>query len=268
MDNGFHGRTLATLAATGNPAAQRGFEPLMPGFVRVPYDDIGAVRRAAAEAPDIVAVLVETVQGEGGVRAAGAAYLRELRALCDRHGWLLMADEVQTGMGRTGAWFGYRHAGVVPDVVTLAKGLGNGFPIGACLARGPAAALFSPGGHGSTFGGNPLACRVGCAVIDVMAREQLPQRAAVLGRRLLAALRTALHGHPHVLAIRGQGLMIGIELDRPCAGLVGRALEQQRLLITVTRGSTLRLLPPLICSEAQIDDIAARVARLLDTDET
>ena len=268
MDNGFHGRTLATLAATGNPAAQRGFEPLMPGFVRVPYDDIGAVRRAAAEAPDIVAVLVETVQGEGGVRAAGAAYLRELRALCDRHGWLLMADEVQTGMGRTGAWFGYRHAGVVPDVVTLAKGLGNGFPIGACLARGPAAALFSPGGHGSTFGGNPLACRVGCAVIDVMVREQLPQRATVLGRRLLAALHAALHGHPDVLAIRGQGLMIGIELDRPCAGLVGRALEQQRLLITVTRGSTLRLLPPLICSEAQIDDIAARVARLLDTNET
>lgn len=159
MDNGFHGRTLATLAASGSRAAQHGFEPLLPGFVRVPYDDIDALCQAAAQSPDIVAVLIEPVQGEGGIRVAGADYLRALRTLCDRHGWLLMLDEIQTGMGRTGTWFGYQHAGIVPDVVTLAKALGNGFPIGACLARGAAADLFAPGQHGSTFGGNPLACR-------------------------------------------------------------------------------------------------------------
>lgn len=263
MDNSFHGRSLATLAATGNPAVQRGFEPLMPGFVRVPYDDIESVRRAAAQSPDIVAVLVEPVQGEGGVHVASAGYLQALRQLCDEHDWLLMVDEVQTGLSRTGAWFGFQHAGVLPDVVTLAKALGNGFPIGACLARGAAAELFSPGQHASTFGGNPLACRVACTVLDIMEREQIPQRVATLGRRLLAALQEALRHHPNVVAVRGQGLMVGIELDRYCAELVGRARDEQHLLLTVTRGTTIRLLPPLICDEAQIDDIAARVARLL-----
>lgn len=263
MDNSFHGRTLATLAATGNPAVQHGFEPLMPGFVRVPYDDIEAIRQAATQSPDIVAVLVEPAQGEGGVRVPSSGYLQALRQLCDEHDWLLMVDEVQTGLGRTGAWFGFQHAGVVPDVVTLAKALGNGFPIGACLARGAAAELFSPGQHASTFGGNPLACRVGCTVLDIMEREHIPQRAATLGRRLLAALQEALGNHPNVVAVRGLGLMVGIELDRNCAELVGRARDEQRLLITVTRGTTIRLLPPLICDEAQIDDIAARVARLL-----
>ncbi len=263
MENSFHGRTLATLAATGNPAAQRGFEPLMPGFVRVPYDDIEALRDAARQFPGIVAVLVEPVQGEGGVRAASAGYLQALRQLCDTHDWLLMVDEVQTGLGRTGSWFGFQQAGVVPDVITLAKALGNGLPIGACLARGRAAELFSPGQHASTFGGNPLACRVACTVLDILAREQLPQRAATLGRRLLAALRQGLGNHADVVAIRGLGLMVGIELNRQCPELVGRALEDQRLLITVTRGTTLRLLPPLICDDAQIDDIAARVIRLL-----
>lgn len=263
MDNSFHGRTLATLAATGNPAVQHGLEPLMPGFVRVPYDDIEAIRQAATQSPDIVAVLVEPAQGEGGVRVPSSGYLQALRQLCDEHDWLLMVDEVQTGLGRTGAWFGFQHAGVVPDVVTLAKALGNGFPIGACLARGAAAELFSPGQHASTFGGNPLACRVGCTVLDIMEREHIPQRAATLGRRLLAALQEALGNHPNVVAVRGLGLMVGIELDRNCAELVGRARDEQRLLITVTRGTTIRLLPPLICDEAQIDDIAARVARLL-----
>ncbi|UCV08941.1 aspartate aminotransferase family protein [Dechloromonas denitrificans] len=263
MENSFHGRTLATLAATGNPAVQRGFEPLMPGFLRVPYDNMAAVRQAAEQTPGIVAVLVEPVQGEGGVRVASTDYLRELRMLCDQFDWLLMIDEVQTGMGRTGTWFGYQHAGVMPDVITLAKGLGNGFPIGACLARGPAAELFSPGRHGSTFGGNPLACRVGCTVLDVMESDAIPARAATLGRRLLAGLQDALNGHPNVLAVRGLGLMAGIELDRRCGELVGRALNEQRLLITVTREATIRLLPPLVCSEAQIDDIVARVARLL-----
>ena len=263
MENSFHGRTLATLAATGNPAAQRGFEPLMPGFVRVPYDDIEALRDAARQFPGIVAVLVEPVQGEGGVRAASAGYLQALRQLCDAHDWLMMVDEVQTGLGRTGSWFGFQQAGIVPDVITLAKALGNGLPIGACLARGRAAELFSPGQHASTFGGNPLACRVACTVLDILAREQLPQRAATLGRRLLAALQEGLNSCPEVVAIRGLGLMVGIELNRQCPELVGRALEEQRLLITVTRGTTLRLLPPLICDDAQIDDIAARVIRLL-----
>lgn len=263
MDNSFHGRTLATLAATGNPAVHRGFEPLMPGFVRVPYDNIEAIRQVAAQSPDIVAVLVEPVQGEGGVHAASAGYLQALRQLCDEHDWLMMIDEVQTGLGRTGTWFGFEHAGIEPDVITLAKALGNGFPIGACLARGKAAELFSPGHHASTFGGNPLACRVGCTVLDIMQRDHIPQRAAASGRRLLAALKLALGNHPDVVAVRGIGLMIGIELNGPCAELVGRAREEQRLLITVTRGTTVRLLPPLICDDAQIDDIAARITRLL-----
>lgn len=263
MENSFHGRTLATLAATGNPAVHRGFEPLMPGFVRVPFDNIEAISQVAAQSPDIVAVLVEPVQGEGGVHAASAGYLQALRQLCDEHDWLMMIDEVQTGLGRTGTWFGFEHAGIKPDVITLAKALGNGFPIGACLARGKAAQLFSPGHHASTFGGNPLACRVGCTVLDIMQRDHIPQRAAASGRRLLAALKLALGNHPEVVSVRGIGLMIGIELNGPCAELVGRAREEQRLLITVTRGNTVRLLPPLICDDAQIDDIAARITRLL-----
>ena len=263
MDNGFHGRTIGTLSASGNPAKQAGFEPLLDGFVRVPYDDIEAVRQAAEQHPDIVAVLLEPVQGEGGIRVASIAYLRELRALCDRHGWLLMLDEIQAGMGRTGAWFGHQHAGITADVMTLAKALGNGLPIGTCVARGAAAELFSPGLHGSTFGGNPLACRVACSVLDIMQRDELPLRAALLGERLLGRLQQALGDHPDVIAIRGRGLMVGIELSRPCKELVGRALSEQRLLITVTRDSTIRLLPALICSEAQIDDIAQRITQLL-----
>ncbi|MBK5010479.1 aspartate aminotransferase family protein [Pseudomonas sp. S60] len=263
MENSFHGRTLATLAATGNPAVQRGFEPLMPGFIRVPYDDIDAVRQVAAQSPNVVAVLVEPVQGEGGVHAASVGYLQALRQVCDEHDWLMMIDEVQTGLGRTGTWFGFQHAGIEPDVITLAKALGNGFPIGACLAHGKAAELFSPGHHASTFGGNPLACRVGCTVLDIMQRDHLPQRAAASGRRLLAALKLALGSHPQVVSIRGLGLMVGIELDHPCTDLVNKARDEQRMLITVTRGNTVRLLPPLICDDAQIDDIAARMARLL-----
>lgn len=266
MENGFHGRTIATLSATGNPSKQSGFEPLLPGFLRLPYNDIDAVRQAAQQSPDIVAVLIEPVQGEGGIRVAGADYLRAVRALCNQHGWLLMLDEIQAGMGRTGAWFGHQHAGIEPDVMTLAKALGNGFPIGTCLARGAAADLLSPGQHGSTFGGNPLACRVACTVLDIMARDKLPERAAVLGARLLAGLRKALSDHPNVTAIRGQGLMAGIEMDRNCKELVGRALEEQHLLITVTRDTVIRLLPPLICNEMQIDDIVVRVARLLSAD--
>ena len=268
MENAFHGRTIATLTATDNPAKQQGFEPLLPGFLRVPFNDIDAVRRMAEQSPDIVAVLIEPVQGEGGIRVADAAYLRALRTLCDQQGWLLMLDEIQCGMGRTGAWFAHQHTGIVPDVMTVAKALGNGFPIGACLARGEVADLLSPGQHGTTFGGNPLACRVGCTVLDIMARDDLPKRAATLGDRLLSGLRDALAGHPEVVTIRGLGLMVGIELNRDCKELVGRALNEQRLLITVTRNSTIRLLPALICDEAQIDDIVARVAALLSPEAT
>lgn len=268
MENAFHGRTIATLTATDNPAKQQGFEPLLPGFLRVPFNDIDAVHRMAEQSCDIVAVLIEPVQGEGGIRVADAAYLRALRTLCDQQGWLLMLDEIQCGMGRTGAWFAHQHTGIVPDVMTVAKALGNGFPIGACLARGEVADLLSPGQHGTTFGGNPLACRVGYTVLDIMARDDLPKRAATLGDRLLSGLRDALAGHPEVVTIRGLGLMVGIELNRDCKELVGRALSEHRLLITVTRNSTIRLLPALICDEAQIDDIVARVAALLSPEAT
>lgn len=264
MEGSFHGRTLATLAATGNPAVHRGFEPLMPGFVRVPYNDLAKAQEAAEREPDIVAVLVEPVQGEGGVRVASPDYLRGLRTLCNERGWLLMLDEVQTGMGRTGRWFGYQHAGVQPDVVTLAKGLGNGFPIGACLARGEAASLFAPGHHGSTFGGNPLACRVACTVLDILEQESIPERAEASGHRLQEGLRKHLANTPGVVAIRGQGMMVGIELEHPCSDLVGTSLTEQRLLISVTRDYTIRLLPPLICDETQIDDIVFRINELLN----
>ena len=268
MENAFHGRTIATLSATDNAVKQQGFEPLLSGFLRVPYDDIEAVRRMAEQSPDIVAVLIEPVQGEGGIRVASAGYLRELRALCDRHGWLLMLDEIQCGMGRTGAWFAHQHAGIVPDVITVAKALGNGFPIGGCLARGDVADLLSPGQHGTTFGGNPLACRVACTVLDIMARDDLPKRAAAMGKRLLTRLRETLDEHPDVIAIRGLGMMVGVELNRNCKELVGRALAEQHLLITVTRDATIRLLPALICDEAQIDDIVARIADLLSSRTT
>ncbi|WP_325950295.1 aspartate aminotransferase family protein [Pseudomonas putida] len=263
MENSFHGRTLATLAATGNPAVHRGFEPLMPGFVRAPYDDIDAIRAIAVREPDVVAVLVEPVQGEGGVRVASQEYLREIRQICDENEWLLMVDEVQTGMGRTGAWFGYQHAQILPDVITLAKGLGNGYPIGACLARGYAAELFYPGSHGSTFGGNPLACRIAHCVIEIMEKGQVPQHAAEMGRHLLQELRIQLAKTPGVVSVRGHGLMVGIELDAPCGPLVHKALEQERLLISVTREKTIRLLPTLISTRDEIDEIVRRVKRLL-----
>ncbi|WP_423836475.1 aspartate aminotransferase family protein [Stutzerimonas stutzeri] len=263
MENSFHGRTLATLAATGNPSVHRGFEPLMPGFMRAPYADIDAVMELASQCSNIVAVLVESVQGEGGVRIAPIAYMQALRDLCTANDWLFMVDEVQTGFGRTGAWFGYQHAGVLPDVITLAKGLGNGFPIGACLARGAAADLFSPGHHGSTFGGNPMACRIGCTVVDVMERDRVPQHAKAMGQRFEGALRQGLGGCDGVVAIRAFGLMVGIEMNRPCGELVAYALEHEALLISVTRGQTIRLLPALICTEEEIDEIAARLSRLV-----
>ncbi|GAB6068511.1 aspartate aminotransferase family protein [Methylothermus subterraneus] len=257
----FHGRTLATLSATGNPKVQQGFAPLVSGFVRVPYDDPGAVA-ALAQDRDIVAVLVEPIQGEGGVRIPAPGYLRQLRALCDRHGWLLMLDEVQTGIGRTGAWFACQHEGIVPDVMTLAKALGNGFPIGACLARGEAAEVLQPGMHGSTFGGNFLACAVALEVLRTIARDHLLARAAALGARLLAEFGRRLSDCPQVRAVRGCGLMLGIELDRPCAALVSAALARG-LLINVTAGNVVRLLPPLILEDEQAEFLAETLAALI-----
>lgn len=264
MSNSFHGRTLATLAATDNRNVQQGFEPLMGGFIRVPYNEIEALRDLVSN-KSIVAVLLEPVQGEGGVHCASPTYLSAVRQLCDKQDWLLMMDEVQTGMGRTGQWFGFQHADITPDVITLAKGLGNGFPIGACLAQGKAAQLFAAGSHASTFGGNPLGCRIACQVIDIMQRDLIPQKAAQLGQQLLADLCQKLKDHPNVLAIRGIGLMVGIELNYPAIDLVSRALIEQRLLITITRKQTIRLLPALICTAEQVDDIVFRISRLLAT---
>ena len=262
MENSFHGRTLATLSATGNRKVQAGFEPLVKGFLRVPYDDLEAVENVAKPPPEVVAVLVEPVQGEGGVRVPQEKYLSALRVLCDKHGWLLMLDEIQTGMGRTGQMFAHQKEALSPDVVTLAKGLGNGMPIGACMARGEAAELFQPGNHGSTFGGNPLACAAGLAVIKTLQKESLPERAEELGLRIITALELALGDQEYITDIRGQGLLIGIELDRPCGELVGMAL-QRGLLINVTAGNTIRLLPPLVISDEDADYLVQSLAELI-----
>jgi acetylornithine/N-succinyldiaminopimelate aminotransferase len=262
-DHSFHGRTLATLSATGNAKVHAGFEPLVEGFVRVPYDDVSAIERAAAESPAVVAILVEPIQGEGGIVIPEPDYLPALRALCDRRALLLMLDEVQTGMGRTGAWFAHQHSGIVADVMTLAKALGNGVPIGACLARAEAAAALKPGSHGSTFGGNPLACAAALAVVETIRREMLVERAAGAGARLLSSLERALAGQNCVVELRGRGLMVGIELDRPCGELVGMALESG-LLINVTADRVVRLLPPLIISDQQLDEIASTLGKLIE----
>ncbi|WP_226645406.1 aspartate aminotransferase family protein [Microbulbifer variabilis] len=262
MERAFHGRTLATLTATGNEKVQQGFAPLPEGFLRVPFNDVQAIENLAQQHSNIVAILVEPIQGEGGVRLPDLDYLNKLRALCDRQDWLLMLDEIQTGNGRSGKMFAYQHAGIVPDVLTTAKGLGNGVPIGACLARGKAARLFTAGSHGSTFGGNPLACRAGLAVLETLEAEWLIERAEKLGAQLLHSLRLRLSDCPGVVEIRGLGLMIGIELDRPCAELVERAREQA-LLINVTAGNVVRLLPPLTLTDGECQQLAADIGTLI-----
>jgi acetylornithine/N-succinyldiaminopimelate aminotransferase len=266
-ENSFHGRTLATLTATGNRKTQAGFEPLVRGFLRVAYNDLEALQTIAKNSAEVVAVLLEPVQGEGGVNVPDDDYLAGVRAVCDQYGWLMMLDEVQTGMGRTGQWFAYQHTAIVPDVITLAKGLANGVPIGACLARGEAANTFKPGNHATTFGGNPLACSAALAVLDVIESDHLPARAAELSTRMVTRLRDKLiprdGTEPKLVnAIRSKGLMIGIELDRPCGELVGQAL-QQGLLINVTAERVIRLLPPLILSDQQADQIVDTVAELV-----
>lgn len=264
MENAFHGRTLGTLSASDGPAVRLGFDSLPGDFVKVPFGDLPALDTVCQTyGHRITAVLMEPVQGESGVQLAPPGYLKAVRERCSRRGWLLMLDEIQTGMGRTGQWFAFQHEGIVPDVMTLAKGLGNGVPIGACLARGKAAELFTPGSHGSTFGGNPLACRVGCTVIDIIQDQDLLENARQQGERLLAGLRAILSEHPDVLAIRGKGLMVGIELTRPLPNLTAIAAQEHGLLINVTRGKTIRLLPPLTIDEREVDAIVLGVCKTL-----
>ena len=264
MENAFHGRTLGTMAASDGPSVRLGFQRLPGDFIKVGFGDLTALDTVTREfGARIVAVLLEPIQGESGVQLAPPGYLKALRAHCSQHGWLLMLDEIQTGIGRTGTWFAFQQEGIVPDVMTLAKGLGNGIPIGACLARTSVAKLFTPGSHGSTFGGNPLACRVGCTVLDIIEEQGLLENAARQGERLLARLRVELSEHPQVLAIRGRGLMIGIELATPQRDLAERAAREQGLLLNVTRGKVIRLLPPLTLDSKEVEMIVRAIARLL-----
>ena len=261
-EKAFHGRSIATLSATGNPKVQAGFGPLVEGFIRVPQNDIEALRRATEGNPNVVAVFFETIQGEGGVNPMRIEYLQQLRKLCDERGWLMMIDEVQCGMGRTGKWFAHQWANIVPDVMPLAKGLGSGVPVGAVVAGPKAANVLQPGNHGTTFGGNPLAMRAGVETIRIMEEDGLLQNAATVGAHLQAALRAALGSLSGVKEVRGQGLMIGVELDKPCGALVGRAAEAG-LLISVTAESVIRIVPPLILTTAEADEIVARLTPLV-----
>ncbi|GAB6033895.1 acetylornithine transaminase [Galenea microaerophila] len=262
MDNSFHGRTLATLSATGNPKVHAGFEPLVEGFVRVPFDDI-AVIEAVKDNPEIVAILVEPIQGEGGIHVPQPGYLSALKKLCEQQQWLLMVDEVQTGIGRTGQWFAYQHEAIVPDVMTSAKALGNGVPIGACLARGQAADVLVPGTHGTTFGGNPLACAAALAVIETLEQENWIETIAQRGQAYLEQLQQALGHHPMVKQIRGRGFMFGIQLHQPCGQLVAQALEKG-VLINVTREDTIRLLPPFVITDQELAQVTETLTTLIN----
>lgn len=266
MDKAFHGRTMATLSATGNRKTQAGFEPLVSGFIRVPYDDIEAVKQIAARNSNVVAILVEPVQGEGGINIPkdASGYLEALREVCDAHDWLLMLDEVQTGIGRTGTWFAFQHTNITPDVMSLAKGLGSGVPIGACVAKGKAAEVFSYGKHGSTFGGNPLATAAGLATLNIIQEEKLRENADKIGNLITETLAAELKGVKGLVAIRHAGLMIGIELNKPCAELVKLALAD-KLLINVTADNVVRLLPPLVMNEAEANTLVQKLASLIKT---
>ena len=261
-ENSFHGRTLATLSATGNSKVHAGYEPLVPGFLHVPYNNIDAIQLAVTKDKNIIAVMLEPILGEGGIVVPDEGFLRNVRAICDEHEIFLILDEIQTGLCRTGKWFACQHEDVLPDVMTLAKSLGNGVPIGACLARGVAAELIQPGSHGSTFGGNPLASRAALAVLDVLANNNLMDRAAKLGAEMLAGFKDALTSVNGVMSIRGKGLMFGIELDRDCSELVKIALSEN-LLINVTAGNVVRLLPPLIVSDQEAKQIIETVSRII-----
>jgi acetylornithine aminotransferase len=258
----FHGRSIATLSATGNPKIQKGFGPLVEGFIRVPLNDIDALKKATEGNPNVVAVFFEAIQGEGGIHPMALEYMRQVRALCDERDWLMMIDEVQCGMGRTGKWFAHQWAGIVPDVMPLAKGLGSGVPIGAVVAGPRAANIFGPGNHGTTFGGNPLAMRAGIETIRIMEEQKLLENAATVGAHLKSALEREFEGLTGVKEVRGQGLMLGIELDRPCGIILNRACDAG-LLLSVTADSVIRLVPPLILSVAEADEIVAILAPLV-----
>ena len=262
MDNSFHGRTMATLSASGNRKVQAGFEPLVQGFIRAPYNNVDAIKNIAENNNNVVAILVEPIQGEGGINIPDPDYLNQLREICDQQNWLLMLDEIQTGMCRTGEWFAFQHNKIQPDVMTLAKALGNGVPIGACLANEKAGEVFQPGNHGSTFGGNPLMCATASTVIDIIKAENLQNNASRMGDYMLNAFKDRLGQLDGVSDIRGIGLMIGIELDNDCPELVKLALEN-KLLINVTAGSVIRLLPPLIIDQQQADTIVNTVSELV-----
>ncbi len=259
FEGSFHGRTMATLSATGNAKVHNGFSPLVDSFLTLPYNDIAAIERVAGENPNIVAVMVEPILGEGGIEVPDDNYLQQIRSLCDEHNWLMVCDEIQTGVGRTGHWFASLGQGVMPDVITSAKALGNGIPIGACITGGAAAQLIQPGHHGSTFGGNPFATHVAHAVLTVMERDQLPARAEAAGKRLHSALKNHLHNRPEVKEIRGKGMMLGIVLDTDCSELVRTGLEN-RVVFNVTAGNVVRLLPPYNLSDAEVDEVAERVS--------
>lgn len=261
-ERSFHGRTMATLTASGNRKVQAGFEPLIRGFVRAPFNDIVALENIAKNNTSIVAILIEPIQGEGGIHIADDEYLRQVRALCDQHDWLMMLDEIQSGLCRTGKWFTYQHAQCLPDVLASAKALGNGMPIGACLVRDKAASLFGPGNHGSTFGGNPLACKVALEVLNILEKEGLTEQAHNRGQYLTNRLNETLQQHETVKEIRGRGLMMGVELNYPCGHLVQDALDA-KLLINVTAERVIRLLPPLIISEQECDIIADTLAKII-----
>lgn len=261
-EKAFHGRSIATLSATGNPKVHAGFEPLVEGFVRVPLNDVAALEEVARTRPNVTAVFLEVIQGEGGINPARAEYLQAVRALCDKQGWLLMLDEVQCGIGRTGKWFAHQWSGIQPDVMPLAKGLGSGVPIGAVVCGPKAANVLKPGNHGTTFGGNPLAMRAGVETLKTMEAEGLMANAATVGAHLMAALKRELGELPGVKDIRGQGLMIGIELDRPCGVILSRALEAG-LLLSVTADTVVRLLPPLIFTTAEADECVAILAPIV-----
>ena len=262
MEGSFHGRTMATLTATGNRKVHAGFEPLVQGFIRAPYNDIEAIESIAKNNPNVVAVMVEPITGEGGINIPCSDYLNKIRELCDQHDWLMMLDEIQTGMCRTGKWFAHQHNNITPDVMTLAKALGNGVPIGACLAKGKAATLFQPGHHGSTYGGNPLVTSAALAVVETMENEKLAERAAYLGEHMSASFAEQLKDLEGVVEIRAKGLMLGIQLDRPCAELVKAGLDSG-ILINVTAGDVVRLLPPLIITDEQAHEIATKVSELI-----
>ena len=261
-EHAFHGRSIATMTATGNPKVRDGFGPLLDGFLRVPVNDYEALQQATAGNPDVVAVMMEPIQGEGGLHPMRIEYMQQVRALCDANGWLMMFDEVQAGMGRTGKWFAHQWAGIIPDVMTLAKGLGSGVPIGAVVAHGKAATVLQPGNHGSTFGGNPLAMRAGIETIRIMEEDGLLAHATKVGDRLKSTLQKELADVKGVVDVRGQGLIIGIELNKPCGALLGRGAEAG-LLFSVTADTVVRLVPPLIMTEAEADEVVAKLKPLI-----